>query len=110
MNHLLKKVLAIGFFLLSVSVFAQENNPVASPEAAGAVFLPAAGWRNGNVAESVSDWGYYWSSTGGSYSVFDGSAYSFKFYLDSENKGAIRFYSERARNYGYSVRLVINVN
>ena len=33
MNHLLKKALAIGFFLLSVSVFAQENNPVASPEA-----------------------------------------------------------------------------
>ena len=33
MNYLLKKALAIGFILLSVSAFAQKNDPVASPEA-----------------------------------------------------------------------------
>lgn len=32
-------------------------------EAAGAVFLPAAGWRYGTTVENIN-YGYYWSSTG----------------------------------------------
>ena len=32
-------------------------------ETAGAVFLPAAGYREGSIVRDVGDYGYYWSST-----------------------------------------------
>ena len=35
----------------------------ADMEAAGAVFLPAAGFRNGIEVKKVGEYGYYWSST-----------------------------------------------
>ena len=70
-------------------------------EAAGAIFLPAAGKRNGTTV-TFSDGdneylGYYWSATANSNS----SAYCFSFW----NNG---FYSGQSdeRHFGHSVRLV----
>ena len=80
-------------------------------EAAGAIFLPAAGYRNGDTAMNVSDWGCYWSSTNGGWNEATGFACSFWFYLNNfdGNKGEIDIYSNNDRCYGYSVRLVIDV-
>lgn len=66
-------------------------------EAAGAVFLPAAGYRNGtNVYDPGSD-GYYWSSgTRNTASAYGMSFVSTDFY----------FMLSFNRNYGLSVRLV----
>jgi uncharacterized protein (TIGR02145 family) len=65
-------------------------------EAAGAVFLPAAGIRYGSTVRSVQYGGYYWSSTeGGSH-----YAYYLNFYSGDANM------SYNGRNYGSSVRLV----
>ena len=33
------------------------------PCAGNSIFLPAAGWRNGDVLEEAGTWGYYWSSS-----------------------------------------------
>ena len=65
-------------------------------EAAGAVFLPAAGYRDGTTMKLAQSHGCYWSGTGynGNYS------YSANFY-------SIRFYTDWTNNsYGRSVRLV----
>lgn len=68
-------------------------------EANGAVFLPAAGNRNGSSLDSEGSWGYYWSSTSGTtfanYLLFGSSS------LNPQN------YNDRHK--GYSVRLVRNV-
>ena len=70
-------------------------------EAAGAVFLPAAGYRNGSDVYNVGDYGVYWSSTAlnayGAYSLYFISGYVYP---------AI----DRSRYLGYSVRLVQNLN
>lgn len=66
-------------------------------ESAGAVFLPAAGYRGGTSVYDVQSYGYYWSST-----VDDMySAYSLGF-------GDSYLYPQRSdyRYYGQSVRLV----
>lgn len=65
-------------------------------EAAGAVFLPAAGDRDGTTMEEVGVTGYYWSS-----SDYEGwGAYGADFNESSkEVRGLIR-------GYGFSVRLV----
>ena len=70
-------------------------------EAAGAVFLPAAGLRDGTDVVNVGSDGYYWSSTAN-------NAY-YAYYLN--------FYSSNVypalnidRCYGLSVRLVQNLN
>lgn len=65
-------------------------------EAAGAVFLPAAGIREGSNVSSVQNRGYYWSATeyDDLYSGFLG------FVLDRAYMGG------GPRNYGRSVRLV----
>ena len=67
----------------------------AQMEAAGAVFLPAAGYRNGTRVNNAG-FGHYWSSTPlkdvAYYMIF--SSYDLK---------ATKFYN---RNYGFSVRLV----
>ena len=64
-------------------------------EAAGAVFLPAAGYRDGSSVYA-SNYGRYWSSTNGAYA----------FIFDTDDVDC----SSRFRKYGYSVRLVIDVN
>ena len=65
-------------------------------ESAGAVFLPAAGYRYGSTVYNVQDSGLYWSATEG----------------NSSNARYLNFYSSGAdmrlsrRDYGLSVRLV----
>lgn len=65
-------------------------------EAAGAVFLPAAGYRYGADVREVQQEGYYWTATG----YDDDESYSINFY--SSGVGV----SDHYRYYGYSVRLV----
>ena len=65
-------------------------------EAAGAIFLPAAGYRSGTFANSVQYDGYYWSATA------DGSDEAYYLYFYSNHLG--RSYADRY--YGLSVRLV----
>ena len=65
-------------------------------EAAGAVFLPAAGYRHGTLVYFVQYYGYYWSATEGN----GGYAYFLYFYSD----GA--YVSYNGRVLGHSVRLV----
>ena len=65
-------------------------------EASGAVFLPAAGSRNGSDVGYVQHYGYYWSATE-SYS-------SYSYYLFFYSSAALMYYNDR--DYGQSVRLV----
>lgn len=69
-----------------------------SMEIAGAVFLPAAGFRYGTSVLNVGSYGYYWSSTAGSANY----AYYVCFYSSNFNPSG-----NDSRYYGYSVRLVI---
>ena len=65
-------------------------------EAAGAVFLPAAGYRYGSNVYDVQNFGYYWSATEyDSYVVYYLSFYSDRAKMNGSN-----------RRYGRSVRLV----
>ncbi|MBQ6727209.1 MAG: hypothetical protein IJQ89_11655 [Bacteroidales bacterium] len=68
-------------------------------EANGAVFLPAAGYRDGASVYGVGSYGYYWSSTAHSSSAT--SAYYVYFYSSTLNPQG---YDNRYR--GRSVRLV----
>ena len=64
-------------------------------EAAGAVFLPAAGYRRGSNVSYVQGYGYYWSATEG-----DGyQTYYLAFYSSGANVGTY------SRTNGHSVRL-----
>ena len=65
-------------------------------EAAGAVFLPAAGYRYGSYVHYVHFSGYYWSATEG----YSYNAYDLRFYSDEAYMGS------SGRNRGISVRLV----
>ena len=65
-------------------------------EAAGAIFLPAAGGRYGSGVVDVQDGGYFWSAI----EYGSGGAYCLFFYSDE----AVMNFSGRAR--GLSVRLV----
>jgi len=65
-------------------------------EAAGCVFLPAAGSRNGSTVSSSESNGYYWSATPNSTDAFCVSFYSSGLY-------PTEYFS---RHNGYSVRLV----
>ncbi len=69
-------------------------------ESGGAVFLPAAGLRDGTTVFDVSTIGYYWSSTHFS----SNNAYDLSFYTN----GLGPQYDDR-RNDGFSVRLVSDV-
>ncbi len=71
----------------------------AQMEAAGAVFLPAAGNRFGTYVANVGNIGYYWSST--SSMNFDGDAYGMNF--DGDNLDAMYY---NLRDDGFSVRPV----
>ena len=65
-------------------------------EAAGAVFLPAAGLRSGTIVNGVQKFGSYWSAT--EYDVYD--AYCLYFYSD------VAYMAYNFRFYGQFVRLV----
>ena len=66
-------------------------------EQAGAVFLPAAGYRNGDSVGSVGSGGNYWSSSS--------DAYDNRIYFTNSFLGTDRY----APHYGFSVRLVRDV-
>ena len=69
----------------------------AKMEANGAVFLPAAGYRNGTNARIVGTWGGYWAIT-----TYDATtAY---FVLSSSDE--LRPKGSNYRHYGYCIRLV----
>ena len=70
-------------------------------ETAGAVFLPAAGYRVGTNVDGVGVSGYYWSSTA-SLAI---SAYNLDF-----GGGFVNFADALGRNNGRSVRLVQDLN
>lgn len=65
-------------------------------EAAGAIFLPASGNRNGTDVYNVGDCGYYWSST----PYNENSAYDVDF-----RNGSLYPQDHYSRSYGLSVRL-----
>lgn len=67
----------------------------------GCVFLPAAGCRNGTSMSNVGSNGYYWSSTS-----YSGTQAYFMYFTGS---GMVLPGSLYARYYGFSVRLVKNV-
>ena len=71
----------------------------AKMEANGAVFLPAAGYRDGTDVGNVGSYGHYWSSSARG----DYDAYCLNFYGDYAGANG------NGRNYGRSVRLVRGV-
>ena len=73
-------------------------------EDAGAVFLPAAGFRGGTWLSSVGEGGSYWASTCNSM----GQAYALLFIDGLVNASAVSTY-DHDRGYGRSVRLVKEV-
>ena len=113
------------------------NNPIsldgwAALEAAGAVFLPAAGFRQGNDVYSPNSYGRYWSSTYineyYAYSVFFHNSSPTRYHLlpqastydegywsiwpnNNPNSGRwTHSYWNSRRFYGMSVRLVQDIN
>ena len=76
-------------------------------EAAGAVFLPAAGNRISSTSgiSNVGNHGFYWTSTGHGSS----QAYSFKFGGTGSSSYAYNANYESERHHGLSVRLVYEV-
>ena len=80
----------------------------AQMEAAGAVFLPAAGFRLGTNVYYVGEYGGYWSSTpNNEINAFDNDneVYAFNMYFDSDLLDAPYYGS---RDYGFSVRPVLD--
>lgn len=72
----------------------------ASFEAAGCVFLPAAGWREGTtIRHSINDRGYYWSTTPSNATAAKRMFFAGSLELDGDN----------SRAFGFSVRLVREV-
>ena len=86
-------IYAAGYYAAHQTFTAAEWSKL---EAAGAVFLPAAGSRDGSTVRSVQGGGYYWSATErGSY--FAGCHYFYS--------GEASMYDYNC-TYGLSVRLV----
>ena len=82
-----------------------NSNDWALMEAAGAVFLPAAGDRSGVEFFDAGTYGYYWSSTAAPTSYFS-NAYRMAFGSNSLSIVDNKF----SRFYGLSVRLVRDAN
>ena len=74
-------------------------------EKAGAVFLPAAGFRGGTWLSTIGEGGSYWASTCNT----DRQAYALLFIDGLVNANAVSTY-DKDRGYGRSVRLVRNAN
>ena len=72
----------------------------ATEEAAGSIFLPAAGDRDGNTVANVGIYGHYWSSS----TWAENGAYAVNF-----QSGVLNPQNAHYRNYGFSVRLVKDV-
>lgn len=70
-------------------------------EAAGCVFLPAAGFRDGTSVSDVGSYGYYWSSTS-----YNGTIARYVFFMKDYVNPATGYNDRKS---GYSVRLVKNV-
>ena len=85
-----------GFYGWSRNVY--DASSWSDMEAAGAVFLPAAGRRFGTELGSVGSYGYYWSSTPN----IEDFAYFMYFYDNYVNLGDVNDF----RYIGCSVRLV----
>ena len=82
------------------NTFNDNTTPTwAQMEAAGCLFLPASGWRNGIGQQTSNDCGYYWSSIN---SNSAGSSYALK--METGRFDANTMY----RHFGLSVRLVRN--
>ena len=65
----------------------------------GAVFLPAAGYRDGTGVNGVGSLGHYWSST-----PLEGyEGYAYFMYFGSGDVGTVNGFN---RGFGYAVRLV----
>lgn len=71
-------------------------------EAAGCVFLPSGGYRNGVSIDMSENYGGYWSASSGS----TGTLISYLFFRDNNTNP----WSEDHRHRGHSVRLVKNFN
>ena len=90
-----------GLVILPDGTDASVMSSISSTEALathGAVFLPAAGRRNGTDVGTVGSRGYYWSSTPNE--VFEDYAYSMSFNSGNANTDIDN------RNLGFAVRLV----
>ena len=74
----------------------------AKMEAAGAVFLPAAGYRDDTSVNNVGPDGFYWSSS--YYTSYGYGAYNLSFYSGNVNPS-----DRNGRHGGFSVRLVSDV-
>ncbi len=86
----------------STTVFNDSSNPTwQEMEDAGAVCLPAAGYRDGSYVDYVGNRGYYWSST----AYYSSYAYSVLFDSDDVGPGG-----SGDRSLGFSARLVTNVS
>ncbi len=74
----------------------------------GAVFLPAAGRRNGVTMSYVTTYGYYWTCTASDYRYSDTQIAAYSLYFRAGITPAIEYYSSETlcRHYGHSVRLV----
>lgn len=71
------------------------------PCAGNSIFLPAAGWRNGDVLEKAGTWGYYWSS-----SIYTENYYRFARIVLFDFKGDVWKNGYNHRYYGQSIRPV----
>ena len=84
------------------STFTVSSSHWTLMQAAGAVFLPAAGYRNGTSAPSeVASHGYYWLSS---------ESESHKAYRLLFHSGETTASNPQGRHYGFSVRLVMEAN
>jgi len=77
-----------------------DDESWAEMEAAGALFLPLAGYRFGDILYAVGTGGYYWSNTGS----YEDDYSAISVYLDPDSWSATNISSSRSN--AHSVRLV----
>ena len=70
----------------------------AKMEAAGCVFLPAAGWRDATTIKKVNEYVRYWTS-----STYNSAGYAYNVGIADTSMNPADY---NQKNYGYSVRLV----